>query len=227
NTNVLVRYLKSFKKRFFVAGSIETPSSAIDVTTGKVKPMSNWLPDAAAFVQYQWADGQHVRLSGIVRSLSYLTMADNRSHNLAGWGVQLSAVGRPEGHLSAFGTFNYGQGYAGLGSDLLYGSYDLVPEPGNPSALYAPTSFGWCAGLQYNFLPNLLVSISASQTRYLPKNGISGDEYKYGTFCCANILWNIIPRVTVGAEYDRGRRKNFSGADGDAQRFNVSTMFTF
>ena len=227
NTNVLIRYLKGFKNRFFIAGSIETPSSAIDVTTQKVKAMSNWLPDAAAFVQYQWANGQHVRLSGIIRSLSYLTVDDNRSHNLAGWGVQLSATGRPESHVTLFGTFNYGKGYAGLGGDLLYGAYDLVPVPGNPRSLYAPGAFGWCGGIQYNFLPNLFASVSASQTRDLPKNGINPDEYKYGMFGCVNVLWSILPRVTVGAEYDRGRRKNFSGVARNAQRFNVSAMFTF
>ena len=227
NTNVLVRYLKGFKNRFFVAGSIETPTSAVDVTTKKVRAMSNWLPDAAAFVQYQWANGQHVRLSGIVRSLSYLTVDDSKSHHQAGWGLQLSATGRPESHITLFGTFNYGKGYAGLGSDLLYGSYDLVPQPGNPSVLYAPASFGWCGGVQYNFLPNLFASVSASQTRYLPKNGINPDEYKYGMFGCVNVLWSILPRVTIGAEYDRGKRMNFSGESEDAQRFNVSAMFTF
>ena len=93
--------------------------------------------------------------------------------------------------------------------------------------LFAPAAFGWWGGGQYNFLPNLFASVSASQTRYLPKNGINPDEYKYGMFGCVNVLWSILPRVTIGAEYDRGKRMNFSGESEDAQRFNVSAMFTF
>lgn len=227
NTNVLVRYMKAFKNRWYVAASVETPGAAIDQTTGLTKAVSNWLPDAAAFFQYQWTKGQHIRLSGIVRSLSYLTVADKIRHNKVGWGTQLSAVAKPESHLTTYATLNYGHGYAGLGGDLLYGSYDLVPVPSNGSEMYAPASFGWCLGLQYNFKPNLFATLAASQSRYLPKNGIDKNDYKYGLFGCANVFWSIVPRITVAAEYDLGKRMNFSGESGVSQRFNLSCMFTF
>lgn len=227
NTNVLVRYMPCFKQKWYVAASVETPKTAIDATSGKVKSASNWLPDAAAFVQYQWARGQHVRLSGIVRSLSYLTLADNRRHNLAGWGLQASAVAKPENHITLYATVNYGHGYAGLGGDLLHGQYDLVADPDNADALYAPAALGWCAGVQYNFRPNIFATLAASQTHYMPRSGVAPSEYKNGTFACANVFWSITPRVTVAAEYDFGRRQNFSGEHKAASRVNLSAMFTF
>lgn len=227
NTNVLVRYMPRFRNKWYVAASIETPSTSIDASGGGVKVASNWLPDAAAFVQYEWAAGQHVRLSGIVRSLSYLTPADSERHNLAGWGVQASTVAKPEPHLTLYATVNYGYGYAGLGGDLLRGQYDLVAVPGNPAELYAPAAMGWCAGVQYNFRPNLFATLAASQTHYMPRPGVSPDEYKTGTLACANVFWSIIPRLTVAAEYDWGIRRNFSGEHKAASRVNVSAMFTF
>ncbi|MBD5187771.1 MAG: hypothetical protein HDS96_01445 [Bacteroidales bacterium] len=227
NTNVLVRYMPCFKNKWYVAASIETPSTAIDVSRGGVKAASNWLPDAAAFVQYEWAKGQHVRLSGIVRSLSYMTTANDLHHNLAGWGVQASAVGKPEQHLTLYATVNYGHGYAGLGGDLLHGQYDLVSNPENPTELYAPAAMGWCAGVQYNFRPNLFATLAASQTHYMPRDGVAPNEYKHGTMACANVFWSIIPRLTVAAEYDWGMRRNFSGEHKAASRVNVSAMFTF
>lgn len=227
HTNVLVRYMPCFRNKWYFAVSIETPSTAIDATGKDVKAASNWLPDGAAFVQYEWLPGQHVRLSGIVRSLSYLTLTDNKTHSVAGWGLQASATGHVGRNLTLYGTFNYGKGYAGLGGDLIHGSYDLVLDPTNPELLYAPALFGWCAGIQYNFRPNIFASVSASQTRYLPRTGTSPDEYKYGIFGCANLFWSILPRLTVAAEYDWGMRCNISGVHKAASRINISAMFTF
>ena len=227
NTSVLVRYMPCIKDKWYLAASIETPVTALDVTNGLVREATNWLPDAAAFVQYEWKRGQHVRLSGIVRSLSYLTIADSKQHNVLGWGLQGSGVYRPHQQLTLYGIVNCGEGYGGLGGDLLYSSYDLVPNPENRSELYAPFSYGWCAGLQYNILPNLFTTLAASQTRYMPKAGVNPNEYKYGIFSCANVFWSILPRLTLAAEYDWGMRKNFSGDHKAASRLNLSAMFTF
>ncbi|MDE6121256.1 MAG: hypothetical protein K2F63_05650, partial [Muribaculaceae bacterium] len=80
---------------------------------------------------------------------------------------------------------------------------------------------------QYNFTHMLFASISASQNRFLPRPGISPDQYKYGIFACANIFWNITPRVTLAAEYDWGTRHNISGAHRQANRANLMVAFTF
>ena len=96
-----------------------------------------------------------------------------------------------------------------MGGDLQVGSYDLVGDAAKPGHMYAPASYGWNIGLQYNFKPNLFTTVTASQTRYLPKNGIDGNEYKYGLFLAANVFWNLTPRMQVGAEFDLGKRQNF------------------
>ena len=152
---------------------------------------------------------------------------DSKTHNLAGWATQLSCVAHPERHLTTYLTANYGQGYASLGGDLMLGAYDLVGSAEDPGYLYAPRSYGWCLGVQYNFLPNLFASVSASQTRYLPKHAVSPDDYKYGLFGCVNVFWSILPRVTIVGELDWGQRKNFSGAHRHANRANLSAMFSF
>lgn len=227
STNVLVRYMPCFKKKWHIAVSLETPSTAVDVTGREMRVASNWLPDGAAFVQYEWKRGQHVRLSGIVRSLSYYSDLRDKRENKMGWAMQLSTVARPEKHLTTYATLNYGRGYAGLGGDMIYGSYDLVTDPADPSSLYAPQMLGWCAGLQYNFRPNIFATVAASQTHYMPKDGTMPDEYKCGTFACANVFWSITPRVTVAGEYDWGMRRNISGIHKASSRFNLSAMFTF
>ncbi len=227
-TTVLARYMPTFKNRWSVGVSVETPETAIVADNRNTSAVSSWLPDFAALVQYQWARGQHVRLSGIVRTLAYRDLTTSTNKNITGWGMLLSSVAKPLDKLTTYLTFNYGRGYANMGGDLRYGGgYDLVGDPLRTGYLYAPTSFGWCAGVQYNFRPTIFATASVSETRFLPEHPMTPDEYKYGMFACANLFWYLTPRVYVAAEYDWGLRKNFSGAHRTAQRANLSAGFTF
>lgn len=226
-TSVLLRYMPVIKDRWVLALSVETPSPAIDTDGNSTAPVDNWLPDFATFVQYQWDRGQHVRLSGIVRNLGYRNLLTQTNHNRAGWGVQLSAVAHPAAPLTTYFTFNYGHGYEGLGGDLLIGRYDLVADPSQPGRLYAPAAWGCSVGLQYNFRPNLFMTLVGSGTRYCPSHAASADEYKAGVFAALNVFWNPTPRMQVGAEVDFGRRKNFSGAHRDAHRVGAMCQFSF
>ena len=226
-TAVLLRYMPVVRDKWVFAVSAETPSRSIAVDETLSSKVDNWMPDFATFIQYQWQRGQHIRLSGIVRTLSYRNLVEQRNRNVAGWGIMLSSVSHPAPPLTLYLTANYGKGYAGLGSDLLIGNYDLVGSPDTPGRMYAPASYGWCAGVQYNFLPSLFVSASASQTRYLPDRPISPDEYRYGLMSAVNVFWNMTPRMQVGAEFDWGMRHNFSGARQSAHRVGAMCMFSF
>lgn len=226
-TAVLVRYMPVFKDKWYLAVSAETPDNSIGADGTNTAIVSNWLPDFAAFVQYQWAPGQHVRLAGIVRTLSYRDLISETNHNRTGHAVQLSATGSPHRAITLFGTANYGRGYASLGGDLMIGANDLIADPAHPGMLYAPASFGWCLGVKYNFTHSLYVSASASQTRFLPKYQISPDLYKYGISSAVNMFWNMTPRMQIGVEYDFGYRRNFSGEHRCARRVGAMCMFSF
>ena len=93
--------------------------------------------------------------------------------------------------------------------------------------MYAPAAFGWNLGLQYNFKPNLFVSTSFSQTRFLPSKTVAPSEYKYGLLGDVNVFWNLTERIQVGAEFDFGMRKNFSGEHRWAKRIGAVAQFSF
>lgn len=226
-TSVLLRWMPVVKNKWVFALSAETPSTAIGADNTSTKRVTAWLPDWAAFVQYQWEQGQHVRLSGIVRTLSYRDLLLNKNYNPVGWGIQLSSVAHPFYAFTTYANISYGHGEASLGGDLQIGNYDLVPEPGISGKLYAPASLGWCVGLQYNFRPNLFMSASASMSHYMPKSGAAPDEYKNGLFTDINVFWNLTPRMQVGAEFDLGRRQNISGETRWARRIGAMAQFSF
>lgn len=226
-TSVLLRYTPVFRNKWHLSISIETPTSAIDADNVNTQKVSDKMPDFAAAIQYQWSAGQHIRLAGIVRSLPYRDLINATNHSLAGYGLLFSIVATPTKHLTFYGTANYGRGIGSLGGDLIFGSYDLVDATETPGRMYAPRAYGYCAAVQYNFKPNLFASISASQYRYLPKNYVAPEEYKYGLFAACNVFWNITPRLQVAVEFDFGKRHNFSSMQRNAYRFNSMCMFSF
>lgn len=226
-TNVLVRWMPRITRHWIAAVSVETPSMSIGADNVTTKACSQYLPDFAAFMQYEWNRGQHVRLAGVVRSLPYRDLSAGQNHNLAGWGVQLSSVNHPAYPLTTYVTVNYGAGYAGLGGDLLAGAYDLLNDPAKPGTMYAPRSMGWCIGVQYNFRPNLFMTVIGSQNRLMAQHAVAPDEYKYGLLGMVNIFWNPTPRIQLGAEFDFAKRQNFSKDHRYARRFGIMGQVAF
>lgn len=224
-TNVLVRWMHDFTPKWSGALSVETPATAIADNTDTRK-VSEWLPDFAAFVQYGSAS-EHVRLAGIVRTLSYRDMLAARNHNKVGWGLQLSSVWHPHYRWTTYASVNGGCGYESLGGDLQAGHYDLVERPGHAGEMYAPAALGWNVGVQYNFTPSMFVSANYSQSRYLPLKGAVGSEYKYGQVIAANWFWNLTARIQVGAEIDLGMRGNIDGTHQWAHRVGAIAQFSF
>lgn len=226
-TSVLVRYMPCFKNRWYLGVSVETPQTMIDQKSPNARARAEWLPDFAALAQYEWAPGQHVRLSGILRTLPYRDLENGSNHNVVGWGVHASSVAHLPYKITTYANFSIGRGIGDLGGDMQYGYYDLLTDPSDNSTLYAPRTTGWCAGVQYNFKPNLFLSLAASQMHLSTRRLTAGSEYKRGTFACATVYWNIMPRVAVAAELDYGRRVNVDDAARNAWRTNVMCSFSF
>lgn len=227
STEVLVRYMPTFGKRWSMGVSLENPSQKISVVEGESQRISSCMPDFAACVQYGWADGEHVRLSAIVRALPWRDLVEGRNRQVCGWGMQLSSVAHPHPAVTTYLTFNFGQGYAGITNDLLAGNYDLLPDVDVPGKLYAPRSMGYCAGVQYNFTHSLFASASFSQTMLRPRQPLGPDAYDNGWCLNANLFWNIITRLQVAAEFDLGRRQNVDGAHRYGRRVGALVQFSF
>lgn len=227
-TNVLVRYMHHFRKSgIYVAGSVETPSMSIQDNGTTTAARSEFLPNFAAMVQYEWATGQHIRLSGITRFLPYRDLVTGRNHQAVGYGVQLSTVFRPVAPLTVYGTVNGGKSYSNFGGDFLLGKYDLVEDTENPGKLNTVPGWGYFVGLQYNFSPQLFMSATFGQGRYLPSAGVQGTDYKYGLYSAVNVFWDLTPRIRMGAEFNVGKRQDFNGEHGWGRRVGALAQFSF
>lgn len=226
-TDVLVRYMHTFRKHWSLAFSLENPTQQLAVTPDVTAKASTWLPEAAAFAQYEWADNQHLRVAGIVRGLSYRNLIQGKNITVPGWAFQLSSVANPIPQITTYITASYGHGYGSLINDLVADNYDLIPLPDTPGKLYAPRAFGYCLGLQYNFTPSLFASASFSQTHLSPQHPLPPDTYRRGWCADINIFWNILPRLQVAAEFDLGYRCNISGTHRYARRIGALCQYSF
>lgn len=227
-TNVLVRYMYTFKgNHWTVAGGLEFPSSSI-ADDPYTKPCTDYIPDITAFGQYQWNGGDsHIRLSGLLRTLTYRNLEEAKNHNLLGWGVQLSTVIKALPQLDFCGIASVGQGHESYTADLSGGNFDLIAKPGSPGELYAPTAVGYVFGATYYFTPKIFSNIALSEQIYYPRQNPDNSQYKYGLYGAINLFWDITPRFEVGAEYLIGKRKNFNGDHANANRLTAMFLLSF
>lgn len=229
NTSVLLQWRKPISNKITLAASLEFPESHILADRENTAELSDWCPDIVAFGQYQWLGGRgHVRLSGLLRNLPYRNLVAQKSESVIGFGGQLSCI-LPIGYnWTIFAEGVGGKGCETYINDFMVGTLDLMPTPERKGEMYAPWCYGLTGGIKYNFTPSLFASLSGSEARLLAKKG-TGDPnlYRYGLYGVVNVIWNMSPRLQVGAEYLMGMRKNADGEKGDAKRVNMLFSFSF
>lgn len=224
-SNVLVRYLHTFKGKWSVAASVEFPSSSPDVDDQLVKKCNDYIPDIAALGQFQWNRGlSHVRLAAMMRTMSYHDLVSNKTHHQTGWGVLLAATVRAGHYVQFFGETSIGKGIASYTGDLSNGNYDLLADAVNPGRLYAPTTLGATFGVKAFWMPKLTSTFAVGSLRNFAKSSTHDDTYKYGQYLAVNLVYKIMSRMQVGLEYLAGKRMNFNGDHSNANR--LQALFT-
>ncbi len=226
-TAVLVRWMHNFNKNWTGAASLEMPNSQIDGNNTTTMACDDRLPNLAVFGQYSWNKSDHVRLSGILRNMTYRNLLIQQNKNELGWGLQLSSIWHPTKQLVLYATVNGGQGYGSFTGDLIMGNFDLINNPNRPGEMYTPSSIAWFGAAQYYIKNNLFVSMTLGQERFLPQHHVSPTTYKYGLYSAYNVFWDITPRVQVAAELNLGKRMNFDGHHNYARRFCLMAQFSF
>ena len=212
--------------RFGVA--MEMPSvdgtPAKDVRIGKQR-----MPDIPAYVQYSWAKASHIRVGGILRSMTYEDQVNNKAKSLTGWGIQASGTARLD-NFQLYGQYTYGKGIAQYLNDISNLNVDIVPLADESGRMQVLPMKGWYVGLQYNFSKRVFASATYSQSRLFTEDcyaHFNETQYKKGQYLVANVFWNISHNLQVGVEYLHGWRENFNDVNREANRINLSAQYNF
>lgn len=223
--NYTYKGLKNWK--FGVA--MEMPD--VDGTTNKdVSISTQRMPDFAATVQYNWNSNSHIKLAGIVRSMTYSSDVHEKAYSTTGYGLQASTTFNVTKKLQLFGQVNYGKGIGQYLTDMSVLNVDLVPDPENAGKMQALPMLGWYAGLQYNLCPKIFVSGTYSLSRLYSENGYATQNtamYSKGQYLVANAFWNVSSNLQVGVEYLRGWRTDFNSDTRHANRLNALVQYSF
>ena len=223
-----LRYEANVMKGLKVGVGVEMPSvdgtPAQDVRIGKQR-----MPDIPAYVQYSWAKASHIRVGGILRSMTYEDQVNNKAKSLTGWGIQASGTARLGG-FQLYGQYTYGRGIAQYLNDISNLNVDIVPLADESGRMQVLPMKGWYAGLQYNFSKRVFASATYSQSRLFTEDcyaHFNETQYKKGQYLVANAFWNVSHNLQVGAEYLHGWRENFNDVNREANRINLSAQYNF
>lgn len=216
-------------KNFRFNASIEMP--AVDGTTNsKLDIAQQRMPDFTAYAQYGWNNSSHLRVGGIIRSMTYTSTLSDKASAVTGYGLQASTTFNVGKKWQFFGQASYGKGIGQYLNDISNLNVDIVPDPDKEGKMQALPMLGWYAGLQYNLCSKVFLSTTYSMSRLYSENGYPTNEsnsYHYAQYLATNVFWNVTPNMQVGAEYLRGWRTNFDNSTHHANRMNLLVQYSF
>lgn len=234
-TNNVINYRGHIGKHFSTGIGLEMPTA--DYTVGKDQSVTNqFIPDFPSYIQYSWGknNSSHVRLSSIIRNVSYRNNVKDKDNIMSTYACQLSGLVNVKEKLIFYYQFAYGTGITpyiqdvgGLGMDF----YPRIGEDNNSDKagkLEHTKSMAYYAGLQYNFNPRTFMSCTFSQVDIdVPEHYDGTNLYKEGYYLATNFFWYARPNVQLGAEYLYGRRVDQNEDWGQANRLQVMLQYNF
>src|SRR5437762_3317176 len=217
--NVQVRWMPLRGSRGRITLALERPGASADqgVYSGRielqgVKPRFN-------FPDFSWQarmirDWGYLQLAGIVRKIGWVDTnndAVNLGGHAIGWGLNLSSNLKMGKNDVAKLEVVYGAGVQNYMNDA---PVDVgIKNTGNPAAPIkgvALPMLGIVSFLDHNWSEHFSSSIGYSMLNIENSNAQNPSDFHQGHYALTNLLYHPIPKVTIGGEFQYGRRVNFN-----------------
>ena len=224
--NVQLRWMPIRTSRTDLTVALERPGASADqgVYSGRielqgVKPRFN-LPDISGHVRLM-RDWGYVQAAGMFRKIGWVDINDpkyNLSGTAYGWGVNVTSNLKLSSRDVARLAVVYGEGVENYMNDAPVDigiknnfSNPVTPIKGVPLPVLGVVSF-----LDHNWSERFSSAVGYSMVNIDNSNAQNPSDFHQGHYALANLLYHPIPKVTMGGEFQFGRRVNFT--DG----FNVN-----
>lgn len=211
---------------------VELPQASFTTVEGKTKYVYQRVPDIPLAARFAWNSGNSwVRLSAILRTLTYRDVLAKINHNKFGYGFQLSGAIYFLDKLTLFYQGVWGRGIGSLVQDAVGEGLDLTPVD-DGYALKPVMAWGGFASLLYDISTRFSASVTYSQFRTYASRYQDGstpwlDQYKYAQYVSANVFCNVTSFFSVGLEHIWGRRANYSGIKCGDNRLQAAFQLSF
>lgn len=224
--NILLQFRPQFNRFWSAAISIENPDASYTVNSS-TEAIKQRFPDIPAYVQYQWHGGKsHIRLSGLLRNLSYRDLTYSKNHFVTAWAAQLSGMIAFNKYATIFYQGAFGRGYGRYLNDLAGQGYDLIPD-GISGKLKAPQTMNFEVGMRLNLSSSAFLAASYSQVRVYGQQALGPSAYRYGQYVSVTGFYDIVPDLRIGLEYLYGNRADLSRVHGHANRITGMLQYSF
>lgn len=216
-----IRWSQPLGSQFTLHAAVEDPSSS-DVfsdqpTLGKTK-----YPDGVLGLEYDHNGIWHLRVNSILRNIE-VDLPSGSDDSELGWGVTLT------GHLNLFDRdrLRFGGAYGkGLGRYLL-GIRSIDGSAVDPATdrLRLRNNWGALVSYEHRWTDKFRSTAMFGYARSNPLTWQPAGTFMSSTYAAANLMWQVLPYLTLGFEYGYGRRENKDNSDLDNHRFMFGFQF--
>ncbi len=210
-----VRWSQPFGDGFIWHAAIEDPNSDDIFNQSSVPNLDRTkIPDMVLGLEYVQPWG-HLRVNGLARELRVDQGADGSDETFAGGVALTGSINFSEANRFTFG----GVTGEGLGRYLLgilpINGAAIDPDDNN---LKTRDNRGLYGNFTHRFDNALSAAIMLGYAESDPLDFESDDTLDNTTYAAANLIWKVLPYLSLGVEYGYGRRENKGGDDLDNHR---------
>jgi hypothetical protein len=234
--NVQLRWMPVRSKRGSVTIALERPGASGDqgvyadrIELANIHPRFNF-PDLSgnARIVRDWG---YVQMAGIVRKIGWVDTSGNPINlggSVVGWGLNLTSNLNLSKKNVAKLAFAYGAGIENYMNDapVDVGIENNPPGSRLPVKGVALPVLGLVSFLDHTWNEHFTSSVGYSMLNIENSSAQLPSDFHQGHYAVGNLLYHPIPRVTMGGEFQFGRRVNFS--DGfNANDYRMQFSFKF
>jgi hypothetical protein len=178
-----------------------------------IAPQFKW-PDLSGHARLarEWG---YIQVGAIVRKIAWVDTNPgqfNLSGTAIGWGINTSSnVNITKKDVGRFSVV-YGHGIENYMNDAPadVGVQNNFSNPNKPIKGVALPVLGIVAFVDHNWSERFSSSIGYSMVNIENSSGMNGFDYHQGHYALTNLLYHPVKQVTIGGEFQFGRRVNFS-----------------
>jgi DcaP outer membrane protein len=217
-----VRYTRALRPGHSLAVAAERPVTEardINAFSGAYSP----APDVIVRYRFDASRG-HLQAASIFRSLGY--HGSERNTTILGTGINIASVWKVPNDDVVIGSVTYGRGIARYIDTLSGTNSDLDLNDAGTDVAALPAVAGY--GAYTHFWPNRFRSTGTfGYGRVDTSEQQPASSFVDSYYVAANLLWNAVGSLNVGAEYLYGTHSVRSGDDAHASRVQIAAKYDF